>query len=47
MRSRYVWIVLAVAALGLMAWGLRLGQWTAVKRHADTLCTACVGLTAE
>jgi len=45
--KRYVWVLLALAALLLMGVGLSHGQWTVVKRHADALCTACIGLTVE
>jgi hypothetical protein len=44
---RYWWVVLAIVGVALVAVGLSLGQWTSVKRHADALCTACVGLTTE
>jgi hypothetical protein len=45
--GRWAWAVLAMTAVGLMSWGLGRGEWTAVKRHAETLCTACIGLTAH
>ncbi len=42
-----VWLILALAAVALMAFGLGRGEWTVVKRHATTLCTGCIGLTSD
>lgn len=45
--KRFGWSVLALLAVALMVMGLSRHEWTAVKRHADALCTACIGLTAH
>lgn len=47
MLRRYAWVPLAVASLCLVLLGLGRGEWTVVKRHADALCTACIGLTVD
>lgn len=43
----WLWAALVVAGLCLVLLGLRRGEWTVVKRQADTLCTSCIGLTAN
>ena len=45
--KRFVCLFLALVAVALISVGLARGEWTTVKRHADTLCTACIGLTAR
>jgi hypothetical protein len=42
---RWLWVALAMAGLGLTLLGLGRGEWNVVKRHANTLCTSCIGLT--
>lgn len=42
---RLVWLPLTVLAVVLMVVGLQRGEWEVVKRYANTLCTACIGLT--
>ena len=44
---RFIWLVLALAAVALMAVGLHRGEWAFVKGHADTLCLSCIGLTTD
>ena len=44
---RLAWSLLALAGVLMVTAGLSRGEWISVKRHADTLCTACIGLTAE
>jgi len=45
MLRRYWWLLWAVVAISLIGLGLNRGEWTTVKRWADTLCTSCIGLT--
>ena len=42
---RVIWLALTVVAVALMVVGLQRGEWEVVKRYANTLCTACIGLT--
>ena len=44
MSLRWIWLVLAVVGIGMTVWGVRIGQMGEVKRHADFLCTDCIGL---
>jgi hypothetical protein len=44
---RHLWIILTLLGLLSLAWGLRQGQFSAVRRFADTLCTSCIGLAYE
>ncbi len=41
---RWLWLLVAIAGIGMMAWGVRTGQMADVKRHAEVLCTDCIGL---
>ncbi|MBP8951065.1 MAG: thioredoxin [Armatimonadetes bacterium] len=42
---RYVWVGLVALAVVMMAIGLGRGEWADVLQQANTLCTACIGLT--
>ena len=42
---RFGWVLPALVGVALVCLGLAHGEWTIVKRHADALCTACIGLT--
>lgn len=42
---RYLWPVLVAISVGLMAAGLARGEFGTVLNQANTLCTACIGLT--
>lgn len=43
--KRYLWVGLLAAALVLILAGLGRGEWDEVLRQANTLCTACIGLS--
>jgi hypothetical protein len=45
--KRYAWLLWALVGLGMVGLGLNRGEWNVVKGWAETLCTACIGLTAR
>lgn len=45
--KRYGWVALAILSITLMTIGLSRGEFDAVRRQANMLCTACIGLTGE
>ncbi len=42
--QRWWWLLLAVLGVVMIVWGVRTGQMADVKRHAEVLCTDCIGL---
>jgi hypothetical protein len=42
-----LWIVLVLAGLLNLGWGLSRGEFQTVKRWTETLCTSCIGLSVE
>lgn len=41
---RWLWLLLALVGITMVLWGARTGQVAEVERHADVLCTDCIGL---
>lgn len=44
---RWLWLPLTIVGIAMLLYGVEIGRPDAVKRHAMTLCTACIGLTVE
>jgi hypothetical protein len=41
---RWLWLLLALVGVAMLAHGISAGQIDGVIRHAKALCTACIGL---
>jgi nitrogen fixation-related uncharacterized protein len=45
--ARWLWLLLALLGITMIAWGVHTGQMADVKRHAEVLCTDCIGLGGQ